>query len=46
MPFCPTGQEFWPEYIVGIFELKLADRIFSGLRKKWKILQKEKKKIG
>ena len=34
MPFCPTGQEFRQEYIVGIFEPKLADRIFRGPRKK------------
>ena len=46
MPFCPTGQEFWPEYIVGIFELKLADRIFSGLRKQMENSLERKKKIG
>ena len=43
MPFCTTGQEFWPEYNINIFAPKLVDRIFSGPRKKWKILQKEKK---
>ena len=43
MPFCLTGQEFWPEYNVGIFIAELADRIFSGPRKKWKIISKEKK---
>ena len=44
MPFCLTSQEFWPEYNVGIFTAELADRIFSGPRKKWKIISKEKKK--
>ena len=44
MPFCTTGQEFWPEYNINIFAPKLVERIFSGPRKKWKILQKEKKK--
>ena len=34
MPFCTTGQEFWPEYNIGIFAPKLVDRIFSGPRKK------------
>ena len=43
MPFCPTNQEFWQEYIVGLFERKLTDRIFGGPREKWKIIQKEKK---
>ena len=43
MPYLLTSQEIWPEYDVGIFAPKLADRIFSGPRKKWKILQKEKK---
>ena len=38
MPYCPTGQEFWPEYNVDISAPKLADRIFSGPRKNWKIL--------
>ena len=43
MPFCPTGQEFWPEYNVGLFAPKHADSIFGGQRKKLKILSKEKK---
>ena len=43
MPYCPTGQEFCPEYNVGIFAPKLPDSIFSGQIKKWKILSKEKK---
>ena len=43
MPSCPTGQEFCPEYNDGIFAPKLADSIFSGQIKKWKILSKEKK---
>ena len=34
MPSCPTGQEFYPEYNVGVFPTKLADSIFSGQRKK------------
>ena len=38
MPFCMTGQEFWPEYNIGIFAPKFIDRIFCGPRKKWKIL--------
>ena len=46
MPFCPTNQEFWQEYIVGLFERKLTDRIFGGPREKWKIIQKEKKNFG
>ena len=37
IPFCPTHQEFRLEYNVGIFAPKLADRIFSGPRKNWKI---------
>ena len=43
MPFCPTGQKFWLEYNVGIFTAKLANRLFSGPRIKWKIILKEKK---
>ena len=43
MPSCPTGQEFCPGYNDGIFAPKLADSIFSGQIKKWKILSKEKK---
>ena len=43
MPYCPTSQEFCPEYNVGIFAPKLPDSIFSGQIKKWKILSKEKK---
>ena len=42
MPFCPTSKEFCPEYNVGVFAPKLTDSIFSGPRKKWKILLKEK----
>lgn len=44
MRFCPTGQEFLPKYSVGIFAPKIVDTIFSGARKKCKILSKEKKK--
>ena len=44
MPFCPTGQEFLPEYNVSIFEPKLANRIFSGPRKKLENALERKKK--
>ena len=43
MPICPTSQEFWLEYNVAVFAPKLVDFIFSGPRKKWKTLSKEKK---
>ena len=42
MPLVLTGQEFWPECTVGVFEWKLVDGIYRGPRKKWKILYKEK----
>ena len=34
MPLCPIGQEFWPEYNVGIFAPKHANSIFCGQKKK------------
>ena len=43
MPFCPTGQVFWLEYNVVVFAPKLTDSIFSGPRKRWKTILKEKK---
>ena len=42
MPLCSTSQEFWAGYNVGIFAQKHVDSIFSGQRKKSKILLKEK----
>ena len=41
MPICPTSEEFWPEYNVGLFAPKLVDSIFSGQSKKGKILSKK-----
>ena len=41
MPFCSTGQVFLLEYTIVVFAPKLADSIFSGPRKKWKIPSKE-----
>ena len=28
----PTGQEFWPEYNVGVFAQELVDSVFWGPR--------------
>ena len=42
MPICPTSEEFWPEYNVGLFAPKLVDSIFSGQSKKGQILSKKK----
>ena len=36
----PTGQEFWPEYNVGVFAQELVDSVFWGPRN----TQKKKKK--
>ena len=45
MPFSPTGQVFWLENNVIVFAPKLVDSIFSGPRKKWKILSKGKNNL-
>ena len=42
MPICPNSQDFLPEYNVGIFSPKQAESVFSGKKKKWKILWIEK----
>ena len=44
-PSCPTGQEFWPEFSVFVYPLKLVDSKYRGLRKKWMIIYKEKKNL-
>ena len=41
-----SGQEFWPECIVGVFALKLVHSIYSGPWYKRKILYKDKKSSG
>ena len=46
VPLVPTGQEFWPECNFAVFAPKPTDRKFSGSKRKWKILSKEKKNSG
>ena len=41
MPCRPIGQEFLPEYGVGIFATKLVDTIFTAPRNSCKIVSKQ-----
>ena len=46
MPLVPTGQEFRPKCNFVVFAQKPANSIFSGPKRKRKILSKEKKIQG
>ena len=46
LPLVPTGQEFWPECNFVVLALKPAYSIFSGPKRKRKILSKKKKIQG
>ena len=45
MPLDPTGQEFFPEYNVGVFARKSIDQIYSGPKKRVKYFAKKENSI-